>query len=334
MTTGDIILEVENLKKHFPIHERFILRRTIGHIRAVDGITFSIRRGETLGLVGESGCGKSTTGRCVARLQGLTAGKIIFENQDITHLSRQELRRRRRDFQMMFQDPHSSLNPRKAVEFIVSEPLLVQGIGNRRSRQDRVHELLEEVGLSPKFADAYPHEFSGGQRQRIALARALALSPKLLVLDEPVSALDISIQAQILNLLLQLQEKFHLTYLFITHDLSVIEHMSDRTAVMYLGRLAEVTRSVDLYRSPLHPYTQALLSAVPIADPRLERSRKQIVLEGDIPSPSKPPSGCRFRTRCPRAQEECTQKEPPLELVEEDHWIACHFPGPSQTDVQ
>ena len=326
MNKCERLVEVDCITKHFPVYDRSILRQVTGQIRAVDNVSFVVNRGETLGLVGESGCGKSTLGRCLVRLYRPSSGKIIFEGKDLGHLSRKHLQHKRRDFQIMFQDPFSSLNPRKKVEFIVAEPLTVQGVGNERWRREMVRELLEEVGLSGMSAGMYPSEFSGGQRQRIALARTLALKPKFIVLDEPVSALDVSIQAQIINLLLDLQQKYKLTYFFITHDLSVVRHMSDRIAVMYLGKIMEIAMSTELYDSPLHPYTQYLLSAVLISDPK-KQHRQQIILEGDVPSPRNPPSGCCFHPRCPSAQPICLEQEPVLEALEPNHWVACWFPG-------
>lgn len=328
MNKCDKLVEAVCLTKYFPVYGRSIVRQVVGQIRAVDQVSFFVNRGETLGLVGESGCGKSTLGRCLVRLYRPNSGQIVFEGKDIGHLSAKDLRRKRRDFQIMFQDPFSSLNPRKKVEFIVAEPFIVQGVGDKRWRRERVRDLLQEVGLSGMSAERYPNEFSGGQRQRIALARALALKPKFIVLDEPVSALDVSIQAQIINLLLDLQQKHELTYLFIAHDLSVVRNMSDRIAVMYLGKIMEIAMSTVLYDSPLHPYTQCLLSAVLIADPKIEHHRQQIVLEGDVPSPRDPPSGCCFHPRCPSAQPMCAEQEPALEVLEPNHWSACWFPGP------
>ena len=298
---NDVLLTVSNLKMHFPITRGIILQRQVGSIKAVDGITFDLMRGETLGLVGESGCGKSTTGRAILQLYEPTDGEVVFEGQDLTNINSGELRRMRRRMQMIFQDPYASLNPRMTVGSIVGEPLEVHKIGgSRREQQQRVQELLEIVGLNPYFINRYPHEFSGGQRQRIGVARALAVNPSFIVCDEPISALDVSIQAQVINLLEDLQSELGLTYLFIAHDLSVVRHISDRIAVMYLGKIVELADREVLYENPLHPYTQALLSAVPIPDPQVEKKRQRIILEGDVPSPAEPPTGCNFNTRCRR----------------------------------
>jgi len=322
---GDVILRVENLVKHFPI-KAGLLKHTVGQVRAVDGVDLTVRRGETLGVVGESGCGKTTLGRTIIRLIEPTAGRIVFDERDITKLKRRQMRPVRRDIQIVFQDPYASLNPRMTVREIVAEPLQIHGLYRRAEGRRRVEELLRTVGLSPEHANRFPHEFSGGQRQRIGVARALALNPKMMVLDEPVSALDVSIQAQVVNLLAQLQNEFGLTYLFIAHDLSVVRQVSDRVAVMYLGKIMEVGTREEIYGAPMHPYTQALLSAVPIDTPNQRGKRKRIVLEGDVPSPANPPSGCRFRTRCWKAQEICAQEDPALiPRHGGNHPVACHF---------
>jgi oligopeptide transport system ATP-binding protein len=314
------LLRVRGLFKHFP------LKDGVEVVRAVDGVTFEIFRGETLGLVGESGCGKSTVGRCLLRLIEPTRGEIDFEGRDVRALGGDELRRLRREMQIIFQDPYASLNPRLRVRDIVSEPLVIHGIGGREERRERVADLLRKVGLDPDYMNRYPHEFSGGQRQRIGIARALALNPKLIVADEPVSALDVSVQAQVINLLEDLQAEFDLTYLFISHGLAVVEHISNRVAVMYLGRIVEVASAEELYANPLHPYTRALLSAIPVPDPR--RKRDRIVLKGDVPTPINPPSGCRFHTRCPEAIPECSQIDPDLREVAPGHTVACiRVPG-------
>ena len=321
---SEVLLSVSNLKMHFPITRGIILQRQVGSIKAVDGITFDLMRGETLGLVGESGCGKSTTGRAILQLYEPTAGEVVFEGQDLTEINSGELRRMRRRMQMIFQDPYASLNPRMTVGSIVGEPLEVHKIGgSRREQQQRVQELLEIVGLNPYFINRYPHEFSGGQRQRIGVARALAVNPSFIVCDEPISALDVSIQAQVINLLEDLQSEMGLTYLFIAHDLSVVRHISDRIAVMYLGKIVELADREVLYENPLHPYTQALLSAVPIPDPQVEKKRQRIILEGDVPSPAEPPTGCNFNTRCPQVMDICRQYEPSFTDVGDGHRVAC-----------
>jgi len=324
--TDDVILEVKNLKKYFPIKRGIVFSKHVGDVKAVDGVSFYIRKGETLGLVGESGCGKSTVARTIIRLLDPTDGEIIFDGVDISKLQYSSLRRIRRDMQIIFQDPYSSLNPRMTVSEIIGEPLQVHKIvSSSKEREKRVQELLELVGLAPYHATRYPHEFSGGQRQRIGIARALALNPKFIVADEPTSALDVSIRSQIINLLQDLQKEFKLTYLFISHDLAVIRHICDRIAVMYLGKIVELSENEDLYTSPLHPYTQALLSAIPIPDPELAEKRKKIVLTGDVPSPVNPPSGCRFHPRCPSAMDICSKIEPELKEIKPNHFVACHL---------
>ena len=316
---SESLLEVSGLTKHFPVPGR-------GLVRAVDGVSFSIKRGETLGLVGESGCGKTTTGRCILQLERPTSGRIVFEGKDITDLSQQELRSVRRRMQVIFQDPYSSLNPRMTIGQIIAEPLKVHAIvPDAAERDTRVQDLLVQVGLAPQHARRYPHQLSGGQRQRVGVARALAMEPSLIVCDEPVSALDVSIQAQIINLLEDLQAKYHLTLLFIAHDLSVVRHISDRVAVMYLGKIMEITDRKALYEEPLHPYTRALLSAVPIPDPALEAKRERVVLGGEVPSPLNPPKGCVFHPRCPMAVERCSAEIPDLREIKAGHWAACHL---------
>jgi oligopeptide transport system ATP-binding protein len=323
VSTQTPLLSARDIKKYFTI-KGGIFSREVDRVHAVDGVTFDIAAGETLGLVGESGCGKSTTGRCILRLIEPSSGEIWFQGQDVTRLDGEALRAMRRDMQIIFQDPFASLNPRHTVAGIIGEALIIHGLAkNRHELDDRVSQLLETVGLQPDHRHRFPHEFSGGQRQRIGIARALAVQPKLIICDEPVSALDVSIQAQVINLLEELQEKFSLTYLFIAHDLSVVEHISDRVAVMYLGRVVEIAPARELYDNPRHPYTEALLSAVPIPDPRLKR--KRIVLQGDVPNPIRPPSGCHFHTRCPIAVARCSVESPRLERSGEGHWVACHL---------
>jgi len=319
-----VLLQVRGLKKHFPIRSGIVFQREVAAVKAVDGISFDIYEGETLGLVGESGCGKSTTGRTILQLHRATAGSVKFDGEELTTLKGEALRKMRRRMQMVFQDPYASLNPRMSVGRIVAEPLVVHNIGSRKEREERVAELLELVGLNPYFIRRYPHEFSGGQRQRIGLARALALNPRFIVADEPISALDVSIQAQVVNLLQKLQEDLGLTYLFIAHDLSMVRHLCDRVAVMYLGKIVEIAPSEELYTNPLHPYTQALLSAVPVPDPVVEETRQRIILKGDVPSPLNPPTGCNFNTRCPVSIDVCHDEDPDLVEVLPGHWVACH----------
>lgn len=322
----EVLLSVENLKKYFPIM-RGLIQRKVGDVKAVDGISFEVYKGETLGLVGESGCGKTTTGRVILQLYPATSGKIIFEGQDLAMLRGEALRRIRPRMQMIFQDPHASLNPRMTVGSIVSEPLVEHSVVRGRERQARVEELLDLVGLDTTHANRYPHEFSGGQRQRIGIARALALNPEFIVCDEPIAALDVSIQAQVVNLMEDLQAEFGLTYLFISHDLSMIRHIAQRVAVMYLGRIMELADRYSLYEEALHPYTQALLSAVPSPDPVLEEKRERIILAGDVPSPANPPPGCPFNTRCPIAVDRCHQEVPAWRELRPNHWVACHLAG-------
>jgi oligopeptide/dipeptide ABC transporter ATP-binding protein len=327
MIRGEELLVVEGVKKHFPITRGIIFQKQVGSVKAVDGVDFSVNQGETLGIVGESGCGKSTLARCIVRLLDTTGGKITFEGRDITKLSRATMRPIRREMTMIFQDPYASLNPRKRVGFIIGEPLEVHNLGSPSEVKTRVQELLEVVGLNPEHYNRFPHEFSGGQRQRIGVARALAVNPKLIVCDEPVSALDVSVQAQILNLLKDLQDDFGLTYIFIAHDLNVVRHISDRVLVMYLGKVVEIASREVLYREPKHPYTGALLSAVPIANPEIGRKREPIVLEGDVPSPVNPPSACNFHPRCPRFVEgHCDVEEPQLYSFGNGQVAACHYP--------
>ncbi len=327
METNHNLVETKNLTKFFPVHAGFFSRAK-NFVQAVVEVNLTIRAGETLGLVGESGCGKSTLGRLILRLEEPTMGQIFFEGEDIVQYDAERLRQLRRQMQIIFQDPYSSLNPRKTIGSIIGEPLVIHKIGSGKEQEDRVVNLMEVVGLRPEHINRYPHEFSGGQRQRIGIARALALNPKLIIADEPVSALDVSIQAQVLNLLEDLQEQFHLTYLVIAHDLAVVEHISDRVAVMHLGRVAELGQAEDLYRRPKHPYTQALLSANPTPDPT--REHKRILLQGEVPSPIHPPSGCNFHTRCPYKFEPCAGEVPQFKEIEPQHWVACYLYGPNQ----
>jgi len=321
---SDKLVKVENLKKYYPVTAG-LLSRHVADVKAVDGVSFYIMEGETLGLVGESGCGKSTLGRMLLRLEEPTAGKVLYKGNDIMAWNRRQLKELRREVQMIFQDPQSSLDPRMTIGDSIGEALLVHGVKNERERLERVEELLKQVGLEPEYAIRYPHEFSGGQKQRIGIARALAVNPKLVVADEPVSALDVSVQAQILNLLVDLQRGLGLAYLFIAHDLSVIGHVSDRIAVMYLGQIVELANEIELFSHPLHPYTEALLSAIPIPDPH--QKRKRILLQGEVPSPVNPPLGCHFHTRCPRVMKVCSQEEPTLKQLERDHLVSCHLYG-------
>ncbi|MEE8442292.1 MAG: dipeptide ABC transporter ATP-binding protein [Dehalococcoidia bacterium] len=321
---GNVLVDVRNLKMYFPVKAGVIFQKKIADIKAVDDISFFIRKGETLGMVGESGCGKTTTGRCMIQLYRPTAGEVFFEGQDLCKISNEQVRRARRHMQMTFQDPYSSLNPRQTCGSIVGEPMIIHKITRSKAEyREQVAELLTTVGLNPHMASRFPHEFSGGQRQRIGVARALAVRPSLIVADEPVSALDVSIQAQVINLLEDLQEQFNLTYLFIAHDLSVVRHISDRIVVMYLGHIMEIADRVELYENPLHPYTKALLSAVPIPDPVIEAQRERIILQGDVPSPLNPPAGCVFHPRCPIAIDECSQAIPELRDLGNDHSVAC-----------
>ncbi len=320
-----VLVKIDNLKMHFPVYKGVFFRKEVERVRAVDGLSFEVYEGETLGLVGESGCGKSTTGRAIIQLYEPTEGSVYFEGEDLTKLSPAEMHKRRRDLQMIFQDPYASLNPRMTVGDIIAEPLKVHKLASGTDIQRQVQDLMEIVGLDPRFVRRYPHEFSGGQRQRIGVARALASKPKFIVADEPISALDVSIQAQIMNLLDELQDEFGLTYLFIAHDLAAVRHISDRIAVMYLGHMAELCDGEELYENPLHPYTEALISAVPIPDPDVEATRQRIVLEGDVPSPLNPPSGCVFHTRCPYAFDRCQKEVPEFQEAEDGHFVACHL---------
>jgi len=323
-TAASPLLEVRGLAKHFPVSEGILLSRTVGEVKAVDGVDFAIGRGETLGLVGESGCGKTTTGRCILRLEKPTQGQILYDGKDISRLAQKELVGLRRRMQVIFQDPYSSLNPRMKVGDIIAEPIRVHGLeADPRRRRDKVRDLLSVCGLDPKFVDRYPHEMSGGQRQRVGIARALAMDPEFIVCDEAVSALDVSIQAQVVNLLEDLRERFNLTYLFIAHDLSVVRHLCQRVAVMYLGRIVEMAESDELFDHPMHPYTQALLSAVPVPDPRVEAGRQFRPARGEIPSPINPPSGCVFHPRCPMAVDNCKKARPTLREMKPGHWVAC-----------
>jgi len=322
---GDVLLDVEDLYMHFPLTQGILFQRKVGAVQAVDGVSFQVTKGETLGLVGESGCGKSTAGRAILQLYKPTGGSVTFQGKDLTKLDGGDMRKMRRHLQMIFQDPYASLNPRMTVGSIISEPMQIHNLVPKKQRNERVQELLQTVGLNPYFANRYPHEFSGGQRQRIGVARALAANPAFIVADEPVSALDVSIQAQIINLLEELQEQFGLTYLFIAHDLSVVRHISDRVAVMYLGKFMELADRNSIYDDPLHPYTKALLSAVPVPDPTIEKKRERIILTGDVPSPINPPSGCHFHTRCPYAMDVCKKIEPRFVDQGGGHFVACHL---------
>jgi oligopeptide transport system ATP-binding protein len=324
VVSTDKLIDVKGVRVWFPVSAGFVISRHVADNKAVDGVTFDIKRGETLGLVGESGCGKSTIGRAILQIYRATDGEILFNGTDLTKLEGKELRAMRRKMQMIFQDPYASLNPRMSVRDIIGEPLIIHGVGTSEERRERVAELMRVVGLNPFYATRFPHEFSGGQRQRIGIARALAVGPEFIVCDEPVSALDVSIQAQIINLLEELQDQFGLTYLFIAHDLAVVRHISSRVAVMYLGKLMELADRNDIYDNPLHPYTKALLSAVPIPDPALERQRERIILTGDVPSSLRPPRGCVFHTRCPIAIDECREVIPDWREAEPGHWVACH----------
>ena len=324
VSDGEVLLEVQNLKMYFPVTSGLLFQRAVAHIKAVDDVSFSVRKGETLGLVGESGCGKTTTGRCILQLYRPTAGQIFFEGQNLSKLNSKQMRGMRREMQVIFQDPYSSLNPRMTAGNIIGEPLVVHGLVKGKAEyRERVADLLESVGLNPYMADRFPHEFSGGQRQRIGVARAISVGPKFIVADEPVSALDVSIQAQIINLLEDLQERLSLTYLFIAHDLSVVRHISDRVGVMYLGHIVEMAERNEIYVDPVHPYTQALLSAVPIPDPVIDAQRERVLLTGEVPSPLNPPSGCVFHPRCPIATKECSEVVPELRQVKPGHWASC-----------
>lgn len=326
MSDNNFLIRIENLTKNFPIYKGILIERQVGAVQAVSNVTLGIKKGETFGLAGESGCGKSTLGRTVLQLYKPTSGKVFFRDIDLTLLKGEELRQARKHMQMVFQDPYASLNPKLNVSGIITEPLEAHNIGNAKTRHEKVLELLDLVKMSRYYTNCYPHEFSGGQRQRIVIARALALEPEFIVLDEPISALDVSIQGQIVNLLEKLQERLQLTYLFIAHDLSMMRHISDRVAIMYLGKLVEQACRDELYGNPLHPYTQSLLSAVPIPNPKRERDRRRNILEGDVPSPINPPIGCHFHPRCPIAQDICKQEDPEWREIVDQHWVACHFP--------
>lgn len=322
----DALIQVRNLVKHFPVTRGGLLQRDVGTIKAVDGVSFDIYRGETLGLVGETGSGKTTVGRTMLRLHEPTDGQVLLDGVDLMSLSGEELNQIRRKLAMIFQDPYASLNPRMTIGRIIGEPLVVHGVASGRELRERVEQLLDSVGLNPNFVNRYPHEFSGGQRQRIGIARALALNPELVIADEPISSLDVSIQAQVVNLMEDLQDELGLTYLFIAHDLSMVRHISDRIAVMYLGKIVELADRESIYLKPLHPYTQALMSAVPVPDPDIQRKRQRIILEGDLPSPANPPSGCNFHTRCPVARpEHCPIEDPQLRELRPGHWVSCHY---------
>jgi oligopeptide/dipeptide ABC transporter ATP-binding protein len=326
LVASKTLVDVRDLKMYFPLTRGIILQRVVGYVRAVDGVSFSIERGQTMGLVGESGSGKTTIGRTIVRLYKPTAGQILFEDKDLAKLDGEELRQTRQRVQMIFQDPYASLNPRYTIGSLIAEPMYIYKVASGAEIRERTAELLRVVGLRPEYIDRYPHEFSGGQRQRIAVARALSINPKFIIADEPVSALDVSIRAQVLNLLQRLQQQFNLTYLFVSHDLSVVRHVADRIAVMYLGKIVELSDRDELYAAPKHPYTQALLSAIPIPDPKIEKHRQRIILSGDLPSPINIPTGCRFHTRCPMAQQICREVEPPFEAKEgREHYAACHF---------
>jgi oligopeptide transport system ATP-binding protein len=323
--TQEPLVQVRNLKKYFPIQRGMVIQRHVGDVKAVDDVSFDVLRGETLGLVGETGCGKTTVGRTILRLYEPTGGNVIFDGVDLVSLNESELRRMRQRMQMIFQDPYASLNPRMTVGSIVSAPLDVHKTVHSKNKSKRVDDLLDMVGLNPEFVNRYPHEFSGGQRQRVGIARALAVSPDLIICDEPISSLDVSIQAQVVNLLEELQRELGLTYIFIAHDLSMVRHISNRIAVMYLGKIMELADRNDIYLDPIHPYTQALMSAVPLPDPDIQKKRKRILLEGDIPSPTNPPVGCNFNTRCPAAKERCFKEDPAFREIKPGHWAACHF---------